>query len=532
MTETLLPYRATGYFSSLVCDYLEDQPGLSPFYRYPFDLSSFEQAISDRKAAFPAATRKTLSAELLRQYEGLDTSGKVGANIHALAGEDTFCVVTAHQLNIFTGPLYVLIKIANTIHICAELSRRFPACTFVPVYFMGSEDHDFEEIATTQVFQQTFTWDKVQQGPAGRYSTEGLLPLVQQLRDTLGTLPHAADWCELLAAAYSLPTLSAATRYLVHHLFGAEGLVCVDGDAAALKLLFLPVMERELTEGFSYPLLLDTSAALEAAGYHSQLAGRPINLFYARDAMRERIVREDDGRYSVLNTTIQYSPSALTEELTAHPEHFSPNAALRPVYQQTILPALAYVGGGGELSYWLQLKAVFEAAGVFYPMLVLRNSLLLLSPVQQQRMEKLGMAVEDIFLDADTLKKQYIDRQENVEPAFDTLRQELDALIRQVQAISADADPTLEGWAGAEGQKMRGILDSIEKRILKTHKARHEQALEQIGKLKEQLFPGGGLRERMQNGGQWYAQHGPDFLRYLLQPDPFRQQFTVAVAGK
>lgn len=527
MQTVKVPYRQTGYFSSLILDYLDNKESLKPFYRYACAPEAFDQAIADRENTFPVSAREILATELEGQYKGLDISGAVAENIRALRQPDTYCIVTAHQLNIFSGPLYVLIKIANTINICRQLAQRYPQHRFVPVYMLGSEDHDFDEIATTRIFQQEFVWDNVQNGPMGRYATEGLLHMVEQVRNTLGDMPYAAEWCTILSAAYRQPDLAAATRHLIHGIFGNEGLVCVDGDAAALKQQFVPIMQRELEEGFSLPHLQNTSALLEQAGYHSQLSGRPINLFYAKGNTRERIVQEDSGYYAILNTDLSLSKEDILQQLKLHPEYFSPNAVLRPAYQQTILPSLAYVGGGGELAYWMQLKAVFEAAGVFYPMLVLRNSILILNKALQQRMEKLSIQQEAVFSDTETLKKAYLEGQEAIEPAFEVIYSGLEKIIEQLKELAAEADPTLEGWAGAEGQKIKGIAGGIEKRVIKTYKARHEQALTQIDKLKEQLFPGGNLQERVQNGGQWYAQHGHAFIRQLLSLDPFQKQFTL-----
>jgi len=521
-----IAYDKTGFFSDLVTAYLRENPQLAAFYTFPFSIEAFAEAIADR-ASFPGKTRLVLSKEILRQYGDIDLANTAGDNITSLAADHTFCVVTAHQLNILTGPLYILLKISNTIQVCRQLKAHYPAFHFVPVYMLGSEDHDFEEIATTKVFQKAISWTDKQQGPMGKYNTHGLSSLADEMKLSLGNMPFAEEWVNLLKDGYSRDTLAGATRSIMHSLFGSYGLVCVDGDSSVLKSLFVPVLQRELAEKFSFPLINASSAALEKKGYHAQLKGREINLFYMAGNNRSRIIQQPDGQFEILQSRLSFSPEEIRRELDEHPEYFSPNAVLRPLYQQTILPALAYIGGGGELAYWLQLRSVFEYTGTYFPMLILRTSVLFIGNAQLQKISKLGYTSADLFLDTDELKRKYLQGQEDMDPVFEKIRSELLILLQNMQDQARLADPTLEAWAGAEGRKINDIEAGIEKRIMKAYKAKHEQALQQIEKLKEQLFPEGDLQERIQNGGQWYARYGKEFIDLLIQQDPFRKSFTI-----
>jgi bacillithiol biosynthesis cysteine-adding enzyme BshC len=312
----------------------------------------------------------------------------------------------------------------------------------------------------------------------------------------------------------------------MNKLFGEYGLVCIDGDNRDLKALFAPVIQEELKTRFSKPLLQQSSTQLEEKGFHAQLAGREINLFYLQDHQRERIVMEGD-RFRILKTDKSFTKDEIQQELEVHPEKFSPNAVLRPLYQQTIIPALAYIGGGGELAYWLQLKQVFKDAGVFYPMLIMRNSVMILSEQQQRRIQKLGVEPENLFLKAEALQKQFMASRVDTGTELEKIERELEGVLEKLKQVTAKADPSLQDWAGAEGNKIRSILADIEKRIHKANKAKLEQELSQLDKLREQLFPGGELQERVQNGGQWYARYGRRFIETLLSLNPFRKSFTI-----
>jgi len=179
--------------------------------------------------------------------------------------------------------------------------------------------------------------------------------------------------------------LAAATRYLANALFGDYGLVIVDANDKALKQLFVPHLEKELIEQVAFKNVNETNKTITALGLNSQVNPRAINLFYISKNLRARIIYEDSV-FKVLNTDIAWTKNDLLKHLNESPECFSPNVILRPLYQEVILPNLCYIGGGGELAYWFQLKSNFETNAVPFPILLLRNSVLIKT---QQQADKL-----------------------------------------------------------------------------------------------------------------------------------------------
>ena len=260
---------------------------------------------------------------LKEQYGGLDISQSVSNSINSLSNSKTFTVTTGHQLNIFTGPLYFIYKIVTVINACKTLKQAYPDYNFVPVYWMACEDHDFEEINHFFFEGNKLEWETDQKGAVGRFDPSKLKNIAERL-------PSGA---EFFKDAYSQGTLGDAARTYVNHLFGEEGLVVVDGDNPELKALFSHVIEDDLFIHSAADKVSNTSSALESLGYKTQVYAREVNFFYLEDGVRERIEKTEDG-FVVLDTDIRLSNDEMRKLIQEHPERFSPNVILRPLYQE------------------------------------------------------------------------------------------------------------------------------------------------------------------------------------------------------
>jgi len=524
MKLSALPFSDTGYFSKLVTDYTSRSEAVAAFSRRFAELQAVAELLEQ---PYPLKIERGLLSEtILHQYDGMEISEQVQGNIELLRKENTFCVVTAHQLNLFGGPLYFVIKIANAISLSRKFQEQFPDKHFVPVYWMGSEDHDFEEVNHIRLFGKTLTWDDKQGGAFGRYTTESLQPLIEQLRELLGADADRDGLMAIIETAYSLPNIERAARYLVNALFGAHGLVIVNGDDHILKAAMKPVFSEELFGQASEPLVQVQSRELEEAGYHAQASPRPINLFYLSPGNRERIERLEDG--SFVAGELHFSAEALASILEQKPEAISPNVILRPVFQQSVLPAVAFVGGGGELAYWMQLPTVFDLHSASFPVLVPRTSLMYLPKAQLKRMEKLGLELSDLFKDKELLKKAYALEHSKEDPDLSGYKQQLEHIFQEVRAKAEAVDATLGPASGAEAQKAMNALDQLQGRMIRAIKHQQETSLRQIDHLFEQLFPEGGLQERKDNFMNFYARQGQGFIELLIEAlMPIEHQFVV-----
>lgn len=525
-----IPYPETGYFSGLIADYLDRKASLKPFFgRFP-EIEALGAQAQEKLRAYPEAHRRVLTRVLEAQYDGFTVSEATYENIQALQQPNSVTVVTGHQLNLFTGPLYFHYKIVTTLNLCRRLKESFPGQDFVPVYWMASEDHDFEEINHFNFNGKEFRWNRESGGAVGRMDTSGLEAVAGTLASELGPGAAANRLVQLFRDAYlEHKTLSAATRYLVNELFGEHGLVILDADHPELKSLFIPHMEEDLTNQRAHRAVRATAEALTALdpAYPQQVTPREVNLFYLYEDGRSRIVRKDTG-YAVLDTEITFSEAALREELQAQPERFSPNVITRPLYQEVILPNICYIGGGGELAYWLELKDYFDASEVLFPILLLRNSALFLSRKQGHKAQKLGLDIRDLFLPQNTLINRKIRQISNIDIDLSPQREHLKQQFESLHVLARKTDPSFLGAVRAQEKKQINGLNHLEKRLLKAQKRKLKDHVDRMVLLQNHLFPEQGLQERNRNFAELYLERGEEWVPGLLEGlDPLDLRFTI-----
>jgi bacillithiol biosynthesis cysteine-adding enzyme BshC len=522
-----IPFSATGYFSKLICDYLDEKPELSEFYGNFPDVAGFKNQLESKKTAFSAPSRQLLSDALKQQYINTIISDEAAQNLELLLNENTFTVTTGHQLNIFTGPLYFLYKIVTAINLADRLKKEFPQQNFVPVYWMATEDHDFEEIQYFNVDNTKISWNTKSGGAVGRLKTSGFDAVFNEFSSILGTSKNADALRELFKNAYlKNDNLAEATRFLVNELFGVYGLVIVDGDDVKLKKQFAPFVKQELLQNTSFDIVSKTDQLLSAE-YKIQVNPREINLFYLKDALRERIIFEKN-HFTINNTNLTFSEHEMMKEVEEHPERFSPNVIMRPLYQEIVLPNLAYIGGGGELAYWFQLKNYFNALNVPFPILVLRNSALLATKKQMHKLEKLNILVTEIFSKQETLIANVVKEYSEIKIDFSVQKNTLQQQFSALKELAKKTDSTFLGAVNAQEKKQLNGLDNLEKRLLQAQKRKLSGVVDRIKEVQNELFPSQSLQERNQNFSAFYKLMGADLIPTLLKnTDPLKFEFTV-----
>jgi len=294
-----------------------------------------------------------------------------------------------------------------------------------------------------------------------------------------------------------------------------------------LKQLFVPIIKEEILEQSSAPIVNKTIRELEGLGFAGQAPPREINFFYLREQLRERIVLENNS-YQVLNSGYRFSKEEIILEIESHPERFSPNVVMRPLYQELVLPNLAYIGGGGEIAYWLERKVQFEHFGINFPMLIRRNSVLWIDKAAAKRMDKLGLSSEAVFCDVEDLVKDYVRRNSEEEMSLDGEKESLKSLFTTLANKISAVDSTLVKTVWAEHAKQLKGLEQLEMRLLRAEKQKHETALNQLRALKEKLFPKNGLQERYDNFLPFYLRYGSAFFDILKENlHPLEKGFVV-----
>jgi bacillithiol biosynthesis cysteine-adding enzyme BshC len=519
-----IPLQTIPGFSKLVGQYLLGNPELKHLYKYDFNIDAFEQVIADKSK--DDTDRELLVRVLKKQYADVTMSERTMQNIELLNYSNTFTITAAHQPCVLLGPVFNIYKIASTINLANQLKVKYPDHNFVPIFWMGSEDHDFEELGTTYIYGKKITWP-ASEGEAGAYGRRKTQSLYPVLEEALAVAGEAARPLidKLRGAIERFPTFGPYTRYLINELFGETGLVVIDQDDADLKLHFSSVILDELKNSSAIKAMDSTMKWLES-NYSVQATPRDINLFYLGDNSRERIIRTADG-YEVNNTGLRFPPGVLEEIVTNKPEVFSPNVILRPLYQELILPNLAFIGGAAEVSYWMELKAVFEQHKINYPMLIMRSSMTMINSGIEKKMNKLGLSATDFFGSVDQLINSFVKSKLSDDIQFDEEKKTIAAMFDSFVEKAEKVDPTLKAAVLAEKQKQLTALDAIEGKIIKAEKRKQEESVNQIKALSQIFSPNQSWQERTENFIPFYLRDSNFINETIKSADPFRKSMLI-----
>jgi len=508
--------------------YIREDESLRPFYKYSPTLNSFEQVFADKK--FSLEKRETLVSVLKKQYTkiGVPKSDPVWNSIQSLEKENVFTVITAHQPSLFTGPLYYVIKIFSTINLANQLNKKYPNKKVIPVFITGGEDHDFEEVNHLNIFGKRIQWENAEKGSVGMMNTKTLSDSLSQLEEILGDSENAQTLKKIIGGTHKKFTkYSEAVLSMVHEFFGKYGLVVLDMNNADLKNQFAPILKDELENQTSAKFVRKSIEQLEAIQYPNQAFPRDINLFYLKDQMRNRI-EFVNGVYKVLDSEIEFSKKEILKEVNNHPERFSPNVIMRPLYQEFSLPNLAYIGGGGEIAYWLERKSQFEQYDLNFPMLIRRNSMLWIDSGSKKKLEKFDFSIPTVFNSTDSLIKKLVVGISDQTLNLNEEVSKIEAIFSGISTKISSIDKGLEKYVLAEKTKQIKVIKNIESKILRAEKQKNESSVNQVRKLREKLFPKDGLQERHDNFIPFYLKHGDNFFETLLRElNPLDRRFTV-----
>ena len=523
-----LNYEQTQRFSNLILDYINQKSSLSSFYhRFP-DSQNFKSQILEKQAQYNNEHRAVLVDVLNRQYQGFKVSDSTQNHIDALHQENTFTITTGHQLNLFTGPLYTFYKIITVLKTCEQMKSRYPQYNFVPIFWLASEDHDFEEINHFYFETQKIKWSKKASGAVGELETDGLKSVLEIFDKALPQTESANQLKGLFREAYlNHKSLSQASIYLYNNLFGSKGLVVLEPNQKPLKSCFKHQIKAELLQQTTFKKVNLTSKALKAKNYHEQVTPREINLFYKDKNLRERLILKN-GTYFVNSTQLAFSKEEILKEVKNNPEKFSPNALMRPLYQEVLLPNLSYVGGAGELAYWLQLKSTFNSFDVPFPLLQMRNSALLLSGKTKGKLERLNLDINDLFQSKIELKNQQTRKISEIDIDFSSQKTHLSKQFEALYKIAEQTDKSFLNAVAAQEQKQHNGLDKLEKRLLKAQRRKLADEIDRSVRLQDKLFPKGQLQERIINFSELYLTYGKQFISLLYTEfEPLEFKFSI-----
>jgi bacillithiol biosynthesis cysteine-adding enzyme BshC len=528
MASTRIPFHKIKQFSKRDIAYTCGDHNLIDRLPYPPTLDGIIQSAAERGEKY--VNRELIYDQLKRQLKHMPLSERQESNLEKLKEKNCFTITTAHQPVILTGPLYVIYKALSAIKLATQLNEYQSDFTFVPIFIVGGEDHDFEEIRRTHIFNQPVQLDTDHQGgPVGKIPSETILTVVRELKVKFERDPKGLELLNEMEQAFeSNEFLVQSTQSILSRIFGNLGLLVLNMSVQPLKKAFVPIIKHEILNRPSRRLVELDQKELEEAGYEKQAFAREVNFFDIKDDQRSQIQWNAEKELFIKdNDKLRCSHQEMEHLITKEPERFSPNVIMRPIFQSFILPDAAYVGGGGELAYWMERVRQFHEFQVHFPVLIRRMSIALLGPGESEQFKDLGFELEEITKDIEELKKAFVRMKE--EPSLSAEREKILLLFKQIAEQVSGIDPSLKGKVIGISKSTDNNLMGLEKRMISSLKKKYNQAISKVEKLKNKIHPDHGLQERKENILSYYSRSKTDFIDTLLRETEVLQPYMYFV---
>lgn len=493
----------------LIKDFLNND--LSEDMNQNFDLESIEKHIKLKKSSYTDSQRKVLCEVMTRQMSDFSLSDKQKQNLELLSQENTFTIVTGHQLNLFSGPAFFVYKILQIIKTSEILTSKLNGYNIIPVFWMATEDHDFEEINNFRDQENFYSTYEQSGGAVGRIEITSN-SFVEFFEKNYKDDPYGEELITLLKKAYKIGnTFTQAIQIVVQELFADRGLLFIDGDCRELKAQIKDVFKDEICNQSLYHCTKDKVEFLREKYKKVQVNPREINLFYLSES-RNRI-DFNNGIYPIDSSKKVFSQQEILSELDEFPERFSPNALMRPVYQEKILPNLAYVGGNAEIMYWLELKDYFKKINIPFPFLIPRNSMLFLKQKTLDKIQKLGLRLEDFFDNYHKIINQKLLDNNELIDLLDKKHDDIKNSFEEISSLAYKTDKTFENLVKAEEVRQLKSYKRMMKRLLRAERIKQSEKVEQLQRLFLEVNPNGLWQERQYNFSTFYRLKGKAWLQ-------------------
>jgi bacillithiol biosynthesis cysteine-adding enzyme BshC len=527
-------------FSNLFLDYVQEYEKVGEYYGGNYrDDRAWRDALE--RTCRREIDRSTLAQILITQNRNFHCGIRTLANIDALMNDNTVAIVTGQQVGLFTGPLYTIYKTLTVLKLVEKLRATYPDYSFVPVFWLEGEDHDYEEVSSIQLINSTNDLVKlgyqVQGKAAGKnLGAVGMLELDDNIGpffDLVATALVQTDFrakvLELFRTAYQKGmTFNRAFVHLMNVLLEDSGLIFIDPHDSEIKKLLAPIFRRDLEQTPRLcQLVIDQSAELEKR-YHAQVKPKPINLFLFHDGGRYLLEPREDG-YGLKGTRKHLPREQVQSILENNPELLSPNVVLRPVCQDTLLPTVAYVAGPSEVAYFAQLKPLYREFGIPEPLIYPRASITILEEKVEKVLSRFALDVPDLFRDVELLKQQIAEDVSDVkvDELFDQTLRSIEASLGGMKEGIQSIDPTLMGALENAKGRIQGSMNVLREKTAAAQQRKHEVSLRQIDKASLHFFPHGNLQERELNILYFLNKYGLEFVRWLygeMAIDKFKHQ--------
>ena len=514
-----IPVRQLPHLSSLAYDYFYHFDKIREFFAGDFrdTAAFFEQADKVRDRKLPRKQVADLLQELNVSYGCGD---QTIANILKLKQENTCAIVTGQQTGLFSGPLYTIFKALTAVKLAESLNEKNSGF-FVPVFWLASDDHDFKEINHIKLLDKEKRKKKISyqwHSPATKIPVSDIAfskeisGCIQQLDHLMHDSEFKPEILTKLAAAYqpgrSVP--DAFARWMTT-LFKNYGLIFIDGAHPELKNLGKDVFYTETDQDSpSTQCALDTSKKLAQNNYKTQIQQRQgiLNLFLVE---RERhTIRFANDIFTLKGQNKAFKKEELLQRIEKHPQTFSPNVLLRPLYQDALLPTAAYVGGMSEIAYFAQMKQMYQRFKMPMPVIYPRKSLTLLEKRVDRTLKTYGLKVQDFWGDGSKKRDNLIreDIPDSLRNAFAAAESHIEKEFSEMKHEIVEFDPNLENSCDLAFRKIQYQLEELEKKVLKKYKKRNSITIKRMDLAQNSLYPKHVLQERVFNITPFLIKYG------------------------
>ena len=525
---------------NLFLDYLYEFENVSDFYPYDFRnrenyLKIFKN-ISEKRSYLSADISQLIS----NQYSNINKSETTEGNIKKLSDKKTLAIVTGQQLGILGGPLYTFYKIITAIKLSRFLSERYNDYNFVPVFWLEGDDHDFNEVRAIKIidegnsllsigYKEEIEEDDAKQSVGHIKFDSSIQDFFDSLNNNLKETEFKNPLLNELKDFYSEgKSFKEAFKDLIFKYFDEYGLIIFDPQEIEVKRLLKPIFKKEITDfRLHTEKLVHLSATLEEL-YHAQVKVKPVNLFLNYDGGRHS-VEPVDNEFRLRRKRKSFTCDQLLELLENEPDKFSPNVLLRPICQDFLLPTAFYIGGPSEISYFAQIKPLYEFYDIVQPIIYPRSSATILESTIENILEKHSVQINDLFIDVENVKKKIINSvaESSIDAMFDGLTKQVETAFDQLKEKLIDLDKTIADASNRYRDKISGSINELKSKAEKAQQKKYEVTLRQIDKAAINLFPNTNLQERELNFVYYVNKYGNEFIKKIfneLQINKFEHQ--------
>jgi bacillithiol biosynthesis cysteine-adding enzyme BshC len=513
-------------------DYIENFDSVKNFYQYGYQSSEdFLKCVEDKKQSYPAGkvNRAELSNILIRQNKFFNSAEKTYENLELLKDENTFAIVTGQQVGILSGPLYTIYKALNTIQLAEKLNAELKEYKFVPVFWLEADDHDFLEINNINVLNKENELVNLRYFEGGAEQERYLKPatsvlvddnfenLIKELEENLHYTDFSDAIFDYIRRSYRVGIdLKTAFARFLNYLFENSGLIFFDPTDPEIKRFLIPVIEKELN---TFPkvceIVIDASAQLEHS-YEPQIKPKAINLFYNHNENRYLIEPRDDNSFGLKNSRQKFEKSELIDSLNLNYQNFSSNVIIRPIFQDFILPTVAYIGGPSEISYFAQLKNVYEYFNVRMPIIYPRTSVTLMESKSMQFFKKYDIMLAEIF-NQETVNEKLLGKTSeiNLEELFNEYIDEMNSLNYSFEKELIKVDKNLVNNFKNRNQKNFETLQMLKQKFIDSQINQNEGVFAKMKSIYNNIYPEAKLQERILNVVYFLNKYGIDLMKML-----------------